>query len=43
MTYKMLIGQNVLNKGNFLIDPSKNAETEDNEGRAHFAGKQARK
>ena len=29
MTYKMLIGQNVLNKGNFLIDPSKNAETED--------------
>ncbi len=29
MTYKMLIGQNVLNRGNFLIDPSKDAEPGD--------------
>lgn len=27
MTYKILLGQNVLKKGNFLIDPLKKAET----------------
>ena len=27
MTYRMLLGQNVLKRGNFLIDPSKKAET----------------
>lgn len=27
MTYKMLLGQNVLKKGNFLIDPLKRIET----------------
>lgn len=27
MTYKMLLGQNVLRKGNFLIDPLKKIET----------------
>lgn len=26
MTYKMLIGQNILKQGNFLIDPHKGAE-----------------
>ena len=27
MTYRILLGQNVLKKGNFLIDPLKKAET----------------